>query len=682
MLKPPIFADEAKTRTARLLHTVVLAVFVAVVAIAVDVIVISTPPLRVFPFALLGLGALLTGVEMLMRRGRVTTACVVLVVGLWAGFSATLPEVGGIRSPMAAMYLVITLTAGLLLGGRGGLATVLLCTATGGVFFFLDRLGRLPASSLQTAPGASFTMLVVMLGLTVVLLHLFTRQLNRALDDSLQRERELAETNRLLEQQIAERKRTEVMLRDAAHRLALAREMTKLILSARTVERIGRSVVQEVGRLIPGCAATLVRFDHDAGEARLVARHGPPDLPPLSQTVWPLAEFPDLEVLEAGKVHRIADLRALPEPPFPASLSCPRGRACLRIPLIGDGRLLACFTLIGDRIDLFASEHGEIIAELADLLTIAFRQALLSEQLAEQLANLEDTVAERTQELSRRVDQAETLNRALANVLDDYRAVNRKLEATARQLEAVNVELEQFTNSASHDLRQPARAIHGFAAGIVEDLGGSLPEASRHALTRIIANAVRMEQLIDDLLTLSRVTQRPMHRGPVDLSGLARKIMTRLREQHPDRDVTADIQPGVTWVGDPHLLQVVLENLLGNAWKFTEKTSPGRIEFGVREMDGKQVLFVRDNGVGFDMRYANKLFRPFERLHSDSEFPGTGIGLATVHRIIRRHGGRVWAEGKVDGGATFYFTLPGKGERREEQNREEQDRPAGGRQPG
>jgi signal transduction histidine kinase len=225
------------------------------------------------------------------------------------------------------------------------------------------------------------------------------------------------------------------------------------------------------------------------------------------------------------------------------------------------------------------------------------------------------------------------------------------------QLRAVNKELEAFSYSVSHDLRAPLRHIDGFTQALLEEQADKLDEKGQDHLRRVRSAARRMAELIEDLLRLSRVTRAEMRHEWVDLSDLARSVLEELRKTQPERRAEFIIASGLTVEGDGQLLRVVLENLLGNAWKFTQKCPSARIEFGVTQHDGQRTYFVRDNGVGFDMTYAGKLFAPFQRLHTVEEFPGTGIGLATVQRIIHRHSGRIWAEGEVGKGATFYFTL-------------------------
>jgi PAS domain S-box-containing protein len=227
----------------------------------------------------------------------------------------------------------------------------------------------------------------------------------------------------------------------------------------------------------------------------------------------------------------------------------------------------------------------------------------------------------------------------------------------ATDLEVAVAELDAFAYSVSHDLRAPLRSIDGFSQILLEDYGDKFDASGKHLLERVRAATQRMGVLIDDLLKLSRVSRGELRKEPVDLSTLAAVIARDLRGRERDREVELTIAPRLLVQGDPRLLRVALENLLGNAWKYTSKRSDARIEFGALEQNGDRILYVRDNGAGFDMRYADKLFGAFQRLHGATEFEGTGVGLATVQRIIRRHGGRIWADAKVNEGATFYFTV-------------------------
>jgi light-regulated signal transduction histidine kinase (bacteriophytochrome) len=233
----------------------------------------------------------------------------------------------------------------------------------------------------------------------------------------------------------------------------------------------------------------------------------------------------------------------------------------------------------------------------------------------------------------------------------------KETEVTNEELEFSNKELESFIYSVSHDLRGPLRHISGFADLLMKDMAGKLDEKGNRYLSRVCDGSERMSRLIDDLLNLSRISRQEIERKEVNVSTIAASVIANLREAHPDRSVEVDIKGGLTASADPGLIEVVLSNLLGNAWKFTAKTEHALIELGTIEQRDKIIYYVRDNGAGFDQQYAGKMFWPFHRLHSESEFEGTGIGLAIVDRIIRRHGGKIWAEGAEGKGATVYFSL-------------------------
>jgi light-regulated signal transduction histidine kinase (bacteriophytochrome) len=256
--------------------------------------------------------------------------------------------------------------------------------------------------------------------------------------------------------------------------------------------------------------------------------------------------------------------------------------------------------------------------------------------------------------------KTELLRRQTQLLAESEHAARELAEARAelvRDLEHKNRELESFSYAVSHDLRAPLRRIDSFSRAVLESQGERLDEAGQRYLERVCEASQHMSQLIDDVLYLSRVTRAELRDQEVDLSALTTMILSRLQESEPERKVELRIRPGVVVSGDGQLLRIALENLLENAWKFSGKQPEARIEFGVTQASGEPTYFVRDNGAGFDMTYVDRLFGPFQRLHPQVEFPGSGIGLATVQRIIHRHGGRVWAEGLVGQGATFQFTL-------------------------
>ena len=300
----------------------------------------------------------------------------------------------------------------------------------------------------------------------------------------------------------------------------------------------------------------------------------------------------------------------------------PLTRSELVLPLISQGVCIGALTVQSQYEADFTQDDLVILELMAEQLAVVIENARLYEAVQGYASELEKRVAERTTELT-----------------------------------AVNRELEAFAYSVSHDLRAPLRAIDGFSQALLEDYLPELDEQGQDYLRRIQAASRRMGQLINDLLKLSRLTRGEMNYESVNLSLMARKLADELRNHDPQRQVEFIIEPDLVVSGDARLLQIALENLLGNAWKFTSKQPQATIEFGRRNKNGKLTFFVRDTGAGFEMTYANKLFGAFQRLHPAKEFEGSGIGLVTVQRIIHRHGGQIWAEGEVGKGATFYFTL-------------------------
>jgi light-regulated signal transduction histidine kinase (bacteriophytochrome) len=251
--------------------------------------------------------------------------------------------------------------------------------------------------------------------------------------------------------------------------------------------------------------------------------------------------------------------------------------------------------------------------------------------------------------------------KAEARILELNAELEQRVAERTRALEVANTELEAFSYSVSHDLRAPLRAIQGFSRLVETQYAGQIDDQGKDMLRRVGAGAQKMALLIDDLLNLSRISRQAMRIGPVDLSALAREVVEELHAGEPARRTEWVIAPQLAAQGDAGLLRVLLQNLLGNAWKYSSRRDDARIELGRVEQEGRMVYFVRDNGAGFDKDHAAKLFKPFERLHSEHEFPGTGIGLALVHLIVQRHGGRIWAESAPGRGSTFRFTLAGDG---------------------
>lgn len=327
-------------------------------------------------------------------------------------------------------------------------------------------------------------------------------------------------------------------------------------------------------------------------------------------------------VAENGRAWRIGDVRQ--EPAYLMPRSGMLSELC--VPLKVGDKVLGVINVESAALEAFSDADERLLTTLAGQLAIAIERLRTETALRQLNAELEQRVMERTSELN-----------------------------------VANQELEAFSYSVSHDLRTPLRSISGFSQILLDDYGENLDEVGRNYVRTVLEQCQHMANLIDDLLNLSRVTRAQLRRGKVNLSQLSEATLGRLRQAQPERQVECLVAPGLSASGDQNLLQIALENLIANAWKFTGKVSSARIEVGLmHEADGTATYFVRDNGAGFDMAYADKLFGAFERLHSQREFSGTGVGLAIVQRIIKRHGGRVWAEGVVNGGATFFFTLSGE----------------------
>jgi light-regulated signal transduction histidine kinase (bacteriophytochrome) len=243
---------------------------------------------------------------------------------------------------------------------------------------------------------------------------------------------------------------------------------------------------------------------------------------------------------------------------------------------------------------------------------------------------------------------------------EKIKELNKSLLLYNTELESINKELEAFSYSVSHDLRAPLRSIDGFSQAILEDYSDKLNDEGKDYIIRVRKATQYMGKIIDDLLKLSRITRQPIEKKKVNLAEISRSIINNLKENEPKRKVRISIDTDLTVIGDDQLLRLALENLIGNAWKFSSVKSSTEIEIGKTKKNAKNVIFIKDNGAGFNMKYVDKLFVPFQRLHSNGEFPGTGIGLGIVNRIIHRHGGKIWGESKEDKGATFYFTLEGE----------------------
>jgi PAS domain S-box-containing protein len=346
-------------------------------------------------------------------------------------------------------------------------------------------------------------------------------------------------------------------------------------------------------------------------------------------------------------------------------------QSALLVPLKIEGRVIGVIQVFSFDLAAFSEDDLTFLETLAPQIAAAMTNARLYQQAQSELEerkqaeetlrqyqeHLEDLVEARTAELNERVTEVERLNKALTNLLEDFQAANRRLEETRDELKNTNKELESFAYSVSHDLRAPLRAMDGFSRILIEDYAPELsPEAKRY-LRLVRENAGQMGQLIDDLLTFSRLSRRALEKREVTPRSLVEQALEDLHEEQKTRQIEITIGNLPPCQADPRLLKQVWINLLSNALKYTRDREIAQIEIGSQKKDAEIVYFVKDNGVGFDMQYADKLFGVFQRLHRAEDYEGTGVGLAIVQRIVHRHGGRVWAEAEMDQGAAFYFTI-------------------------
>jgi len=338
--------------------------------------------------------------------------------------------------------------------------------------------------------------------------------------------------------------------------------------------------------------------------------------------------------------------------------TCERIKAA---PMVRDIPLIMLTSLEGREamIDGFSAGADDFISKSSglDVLKARVQAQIRRKQFEDEHRSVREQLL-RTEHEAAEARAARELAETRAALVEQLEHGNRELAAANRDLGAANLELEAFSYSVSHDLRARVRAIEGFAQALAEDAADRLAPGDRAHLDRVFVATERMSDLIDSLLELSHVSRGPLARSNVDLSAITTAVLDELRQREPGRDVQAIVAPDLHVDADHKLMRIMLDNLIGNAWKFTSRRPQAQIELGAVADHGEQMFFIRDNGAGFDAAYVARLFAPFQRLHSNSEFNGTGIGLATVRRIVERHGGRIWAEGTVGEGATFYFTLP------------------------
>ncbi|MBS1804015.1 MAG: HAMP domain-containing protein [Acidobacteria bacterium] len=328
-------------------------------------------------------------------------------------------------------------------------------------------------------------------------------------------------------------------------------------------------------------------------------------------------------------------------------------RSIERFGLISAGMLIVCFAIALLSTATIRHLVSDPLTDLARTAQVVTRERDYS--VRAKIPPSSDELSFLVKSFNEMLEQIQVRDRALESSRAE---LEQRVEERTAELSSTNKELEAFSYSVAHDLRGPLQHINNIGFLLQHSSTKSLDAEGRMLVDRLLEGSKRMSVLIDDLLNLSRASSHPLHRRPIDLSHIADSIVARLEAEKDGRSVRFDVAKGAHVFADEGLMQVVLDNLIGNAWKYTSKQDAALVQFGYRDENGETVFFVKDNGAGFNPRYADRLFRPFQRLHSQSEFNGTGVGLATAYRIITRHGGKIWANGDVDKGAAFYFTVP------------------------
>ena len=398
-------------------------------------------------------------------------------------------------------------------------------------------------------------------------------------------------------------------------------ELDQAVLAADSPAEVGAAALSHLKGLVPCHRCTVVLYDFEAGHAEVVA--GFSGGSPIERRRIPLGEFSPAATLRRGAVRQINDISQLAErPPMIERVAAEGVRALLSVPLLVEGEAIGELNIGSTSVGGLTAEHREIALEVATPLATAIQQARLREEVTRHTVELERRVEERTAELRE-----------------------------------ANAELEAFSYSVSHDLRAPIRHLGGFAQLLLEEHGAELGERARHYAGRIKAGAREMAALVDDLLSLARVARQDLVCRRTDLSTLVADLRSEFDPETEKRGIEWQVEPLPSVNADPALMRVAVGNLLANAVKFTGPRERATIRVYPVEADGQTGLAVADNGVGFGMAHADRLFGVFERLHRPEEFEGTGVGLAIVRRIVQKHGGRVWAEAEPGQGATFFLTV-------------------------
>jgi signal transduction histidine kinase len=578
------------------------------------------------------------GLRFVLQRGHLALASYSLLFFIISLITLMVLLIGTLRTPAISVYLLTVVMAFFLFPRR---VVVAIFTANSMIILFIllaENAGLLPEPDYTDTIADWLTLTVMMVGMG-----LFG---NYALNEL---EAALKSSNH----ELVMRTQIEAELRRLYARDEALAGISRLILTGRSPEQISEAALGQLHRVMPGWRFSLFEFIASCEQLQRLAVVLPGD-PSQSQPALPEAVVKFLEAaflqkaaytsLLQGGTLCLDDLEAhfsgsAPTTPYFVDLLQEGTRSLLLAPLVWSGEMVGLLCVEARQPHSFQQEHIDIANKLAGELTVAIQHARLLVSLQHEL--IERRLAE---------EQMKYLNLEL----------EQHVRARTAALEQALEDLENISYSISHDLRSPLRAIDGYSALLMEQYYSTLDQDGIAFLQNIRRSTQRLGLLLEDLVTLLRVSRASLNYQPVSLSAMAENILTALQVCSPERSISYKVEPGLVALGDQNLIQVVLENLLGNAWKFTQFQRNPSICFKAEEHNNDTVFVVQDNGIGFDMVNAHKLFSPFVRLHNNPDLEGTGIGLATVRSIIRRHGGKIWAEAQPGQGAAFYFTLPGQ----------------------
>jgi signal transduction histidine kinase len=620
LLRPPVFSDEDRSRVASILHIISLAILAVVGVIAVVTpFVFRTPAYGLTTSVLIAVLAL--GMQILVRQGSVRLASNLFVSTLWVFDTVLIYASGGVHSGVVPGYVAVAVLAGLLLDGMTAMAFTGLSAVAGLGMLFAERQGLLGEPLIHLTPLARWLSLTANMALAAVLLYLATQSIDEALERSRRNERALAQANVGLEREIRQRRRAQKEIRRRVEELAALNALGRRAGATLSLKQVVDAALEEVSRPVdPDLMVLFLR----QGDELILQGIGP------AGTTYTHEETPVHQVGEClcglvashGEPLYARDIYTDPRCTWD---ECKRAglRSFAALPLASGDEMLGVLGLASATERDFEAQ-STFLEALAAQIGPNLQNALLHQEIQRYAEVLEERVAQRT-----------------------------------AALEATNQQLETFAYSVSHDLKAPLRGIDGYSRLLLEDHADQLDEEGQLFLHTIRRAADQMRQLIEDLLAYSRLERRSLTTGRVNLQSLMEALVAEHDQEIEARDVEVRVDvPCRAVQADAEGMAQVLRNVFSNALKFTREVAEPEIVVGGRETEGACLLWVRDNGIGFDMRYHDRIFEIFQRLHRAEDYPGTGVGLAIVRKAMRRMGGRVWAESEVGEGATFYVEIP------------------------